>query len=247
MPRKEGIESAAKTLRLMELMAANGGRLTVTQIAQQLDCSIASANRFLQTLQSVGYVEKNSMTNRYELNYRLYALASLQVENDPMVQKLVPMAHAVSQKYDVSVNINAMLGKQAMLLFRVTRHYNKDTDFFNGKTAPAYCTSSGKAILSQYSPAQLDEYFEGLSLRSFQRGSYTEEGLRAELAAAREQGYAVCREEYVSGVFSFSFPIRDREGRFYAFTVICSMREKKAVFQEKIIREIRRQLETLCG
>jgi len=179
MSGTENIDAVSKTLRLVELMAAHNGELTVTQIARQLDCSISSANRFLQTLEREGLVEKNPHTRRYELTWLLYVLGARLVVNDPSVEKLIPVAHAVSQRFDVSVNINTMLGKEALLLFRVPRFYNKDLDFLSAETAPAYCTSSGKVILSQLDAEQLDAYFDGLQIRSFQKRQLTEEDLRA--------------------------------------------------------------------
>ena len=245
MSAKEGIDSVSKTLRLLGLMAAHNGELTVTQIAQQLDCSVSSANRFLQTLEQEGFAGKNAQTRRYELSRRLYVLGAKLVANDPNVQKLIPLAHAISQKYDVSVNINTMLGREALLLFRVTRYYNKDLDFFSGETAPAYCTSSGKVILAQLNDRQLDEYFNGLQIRAYQKQPITEEELRAELRTTRQRGYALCQEEYVSGVFSMSFPYRDLAGHLYAFTLIAPIREKKRIVQPEILREIRQRLEQL--
>ena len=134
------------------------------------------------------------------------------------------------------------MGKEALLLFRVPRFYNKDLDFLSAETAPAYCTSSGKVILSQLDAEQLDAYFDGLQIRSFQKRQLTEEDLRAELQLTRRRGYAVCQEEYVSGVFSISFPYRDLSGHLYALTLIAPMREKKRITQPELLKEVRQML-----
>ncbi len=242
MQKQDGVYTVKKTLQLLRLMTEHNGTLTVSQIADRLESSVSSATRFLQTLQEQGYVQKNRQTGHYELNYMLYSLGSELVRNDATVEKLRPLAHEVSQRYDISVNINTILGKNAILLFPVSRFYNKDLDFHIGQTAPAYCTSSGKAILSQLSEQELNLYFENLPLRSFQGNVYTEEGLREELKAAKKNGYAVCREEYVSGVFSVSFPLRDVNDRRYAFTLIMPMRRKKDIFKASVLKEIQVQL-----
>ena len=242
MENREGIESVRKTLKLIELMAQHGGSLTVTQIAESLDCSVSSANRFLQTLLLENFARKNPETNRYELTYRMYALGAANVAHDATMKKLIPIAHAVSQKYEVSVNINGMEGENAILLFRVTRFHNKDLDFFSGEMAPVYCTSSGKAILSMMEPEKLDPMLKRLQMRAFQGESISVEQLKEELRIARQNGYAVCQEEYVSGVFSFSLPVRDRNGHPYAFTLIMPMRDRKRVFRKEVIREIQTQL-----
>lgn len=131
----DNIESVRKTLRLMEILAAHNGELTVTQLAGMLDCSVSSSNRFLQTLLHAGYVEKNPYTNRYMLTYQLYTLGHQLIEHNYMVQAMIPIAHTISQKYDISVNINGFSGKEPLLLFRMTRFYNKDLDFLSGQSA----------------------------------------------------------------------------------------------------------------
>lgn len=237
-----GIESVRKTLKLLELMAENGGALSVTQISERLDCSVSSATRFLQTLELENYVRKNPGTNRYELTYRLYALATACVAHDATMQKLIPIAHAVSQRYDVSVNINGVEGDDAILLYRVSRVLNKDLDFFIGQKAPVYCTSSGKAILSMMEPQELEPILQNLQIRAFQNACISVDQLREEISAARRSGYAVCQEEYVSGVFSFSLPVRDSAGRRYAFTLIMPTRERKRVFRTEVLQDLKTQL-----
>lgn len=241
----DNIEAVRKTLRLMEILSVHNGELTVTQLASMLDCSVSSANRFLQTLLHAGYVEKNPNTNRYMLTYRLYTLGHQLIEHNYMVQAMIPIAHTISQKYDISVNINGFSGKEPLLLFRVTRFYNKDLDFLSGQSAPAYCTSSGKAILSQFTPEQLAAYFDGISFTAYQGKMITEAALREELDQARRAGYATCSEEYVSGIFSLSFPVRDKNRSLYAFTLITTMRNRQRIMRPEVLSEIKKRLAAL--
>lgn len=246
MEQKTGnVEAVAKTMKLIEVLAKHGGDLTVTQIAKMIDCSISSADRFLHTLQDLGYVVKNEYTNRYELSFSLYALGSSYVRGSYMVRALVPIAHEISGKYNVSVNINSMAGLNPMLLFRVARFYNKDIDFFGGEQAPAYCTSSGKAILSTYSPRQLDDYFSRVSLVPYQDQVCTEDTLREELMTIRKCGYASCIEEYVSGIVSVSFPVVDRNSKVFAFTIIMKRNDKNRILRPEVLLDIQNKLKAL--
>jgi DNA-binding IclR family transcriptional regulator len=77
-----------------------------------------------------------------------------------------------------------------------------------GRTMPAHCTSTGKAMLAQLPQAELhqllpDEKLETITDRSI--GSRAK--LEAELSRIREQGYAVNREESEEGVASVAVPI----------------------------------------
>jgi DNA-binding IclR family transcriptional regulator len=77
-----------------------------------------------------------------------------------------------------------------------------------GRTMPAHCTSTGKAMLAQLPQAELhqllpDENLETITDRSI--GSRAK--LEAELSRIREQGYALNREESEEGVASVAVPI----------------------------------------
>ena len=68
---------------------------------------------------------------------------------------------------------------------------------------------------------------------------------REELSQVAKRGYAVCPEEYVSGVFSISFPLRDRTGGVFAFTVITRMNDVARITSEAVLRDISSRLPAL--
>ena len=80
-----------------------------------------------------------------------------------------------------------------------------------GRTLPAHCTSTGKAMLAQLSETELrqllpDEHLERITPHSL--GGRTE--LEGELWRTRQRGYAVNREESEEGVASVAVPIPTR-------------------------------------
>jgi DNA-binding IclR family transcriptional regulator len=95
-----------------------------------------------------------------------------------------------------------------------------------------------------YSGEELDAYFENLEFIRYQemtRGS--EEIIRRDIKEASRKGYAVTAEEYLAGVFSFSFPIEDRTGRKYAFTLITLTRNRGVVFNDEVISRVKAKIE----
>lgn len=88
-------------------------------------------------------------------------------------------------------------------------------------------------------PQELEPILQNLQIRAFQNACISADQLREEISAARRSGYAVCQEEYVSGVFSFSLPVRDSAGRRYAFTLIMPTRERKHVFRTEVLQELK--------
>lgn len=245
--RDDEIASARKVLQIIDIMSTRNGELSVTQLAGLLDCSVSSTNRFLSTMRAAGYVDKNAVTNRYFLTNRVFAICNSMLYNNRTLQSLIAMAHMLSRRYDVSVNINTMYGNTPIMLYRDTTLYNKDLDFLIGETAPAFCSSSGKAMLSLYSREALDAFFKELEITPYQHKTLTKESLRKDIEQAAKRGFAVCLEEFVSGVFSMSFPFRDRIGDLYTLTFITTMSDRKRVYNPEVIEDVRTRIESLSG
>lgn len=243
--RNDDISSARKVLQIIDIMSKRNGELTVTQLAKLLDCSISSTNRFLSTMRAAGYVDKSSVTNRYYLTDRLFIVCNSILNNNRTLRTLIDLAHLLSQKYNVSVNINTMYNYTPLMLYRDTTLYNKDLNFLIGQTAPAYCSSSGKAMLSLCSSAELDKLFETLEIRPYQHQPLTAESVRAEIEQAAKTGFAVCAEEFVSGVFSISFPLLDSVGDVYALTLITTMKDRKNIYTAEVINDVKTRLQEL--
>jgi DNA-binding IclR family transcriptional regulator len=244
--QRYSIASVEKAFQILDIMAERNGELSVTQIARIVHSSVSSVTRMLMTLSDTGYVAKNRQTGKYYISNKFFLTSNKLLRQNRFVQSFVPLAHEVAEKYGVMICFNTVYDKDAIHLFKVARKYNKDLDFSVGDAIPAYCTSSGKAILSMYSSEELDDYFENLELIRYQemtRGS--EEIIRRDIKEASQKGYAVTAEEYLAGVFSFSFPIKDRAGRKYAFTFVTLTRNRGVVFNDEVISRMKTKLKRI--
>ena len=77
-----------------------------------------------------------------------------------------------------------------------------------GKTAPAYCSAIGKAILAHLSEMELRAYLSDKPLIRRTATTITDEAvLRAELAEICRSGFAVDNEEHAPKLFCVGSPI----------------------------------------
>ena len=86
-----------------------------------------------------------------------------------------------------------------------------------GAREPLHCTAVGKAYLISLEPAEQKAALEGMRLENFTKrtlGSKT--ALSADLAQARDRGYAVDDREYSDDVRCVAVPVIDGIGRFVA-------------------------------
>lgn len=87
------IASVEKTIRLIELLAETNGELSVLQIAKRLDTHASSADRFLITLQNLGYVDKCEQIGKYRLTDRLLKIASNLIVSHPLTVRYLDVMH----------------------------------------------------------------------------------------------------------------------------------------------------------
>jgi IclR family pca regulon transcriptional regulator len=86
-----------------------------------------------------------------------------------------------------------------------------------GSRLPAYCTSMGRVLLAELSPAQLDQYLARVKLiRLTNRTLSTAPELKRVLAEVRRDGYAIVDQELEIGLRSMAVPVKDAAGRCVA-------------------------------
>jgi IclR family pca regulon transcriptional regulator len=84
-----------------------------------------------------------------------------------------------------------------------------------GRRLPAFCTSTGRVLLSQMSPGELDAYFAMYPREKVSPVTVTDEqALRDILAQVREQGWSLNDREVDLGARSIAAPIVGADGRY---------------------------------
>jgi len=78
---------------------------------------------------------------------------------------------------------------------------------------PAYCTATGKVLLSALSAPEFDKYVQGVALQDFTPQTVTSKAeLRREIGKVRETGFALDLEEFVPNLCCVAIPVRDHNG-----------------------------------
>ena len=99
---------------------------------------------------------------------------------------------------------------------------------------PAYCTATGKVLLSGLPADELEKYLERVQLQAFTPQTVTSKAqLRREIAKVRENGFAVDTEEYVPNLCCVSVPVRARGGS--ASVAAISIAMPKTRFKKSLV------------
>jgi len=214
MSRPEFVQSLERGLSVIRSFDAENARLTLAEVAQRTGLTRATARRLLLTLEDLGYVSSNgrhfSLTPRV-LDIGYAYLSSLNIE-----QIAQPYLESLSERVNESVSVTVLDGADIIYVARVPTKRIMTISLGLGSRLPAHCTSMGRVLLAELSPAELAAIVpERLEPRT-EHTITDRASLETELADVRRQGWALVDEELEVGLRSLAAPLRDASDRAVA-------------------------------
>ena len=208
------MQSLERGLSVIRSFDAENARLTLAEVGQRTGLTRATARRLLLTLEDLGYVSSNgrhfSLTPRV-LDIGYAYLSSLNIE-----QIAQPYLEALSDRVNESVSVTVLDGADIIYVARVPTKRIMTISLGLGSRLPAYCTSMGRVLLAELSPAELAAIVpERLEPRT-ERTITDRAALERVLTDVRRQGWALVDEELEVGLRSLAAPLRDASGRAVA-------------------------------
>ncbi|NMC57428.1 MAG: helix-turn-helix domain-containing protein [Eubacteriaceae bacterium] len=238
------VASVEKTFKIIELLSKNNGKLHINEIAYSLDCSVSSINRFLITMQQLGYVNKDEKSNKYYLNAKLYAIANNIVLQHPFTIKYLDLMYSLSYEYHMTTHIIVFCGYQAIVLHKnnILQSINLNNAFFD-PTRHHYCSAPGKLLLSTLPEKNLSDYFKKTTIIKFNKNTLsTEIEVRNNLEKIKKVGVSIHNEEWLIGSFAISFPLKINDKIEGAFTFMCEIKDKDKIYNNVAITNIKAKL-----
>jgi len=192
------LKAVARTLDVLDSFTDETPELTLKTLSQMIQMPESSLFRILLTLESRGYLIQ-AADGAYRLAPKL--LLGRSYERAQRVRQHVrPLLESLATRFDETASAAYLFEHRIQVLdavetFHAIRMTNKP-----GRVLPAHASSLGKAIVAFQSRAEIDRLLEvyGLVKRT-ERTVVDRQLLLAEFEQIRLRGYAIDREESVSG------------------------------------------------
>jgi len=203
------VKSAGRALDVLEALADSPGRRSLMELARDLGIPKSSLHGILRTLAQRGWVETDETGTRFRLGLRALQVGAAYLAADDVVGLVSGALDELSRQFGETVHFGRLDGAYVVYLAKRESVHPLRLYSAIGRRLPAHATALGKVLLSQR-----DDYEELLTwpLPALTSRTITDrERLRAELAAVRERGYAVDREESTEGIvcFAVALPLGD--------------------------------------
>jgi IclR family pca regulon transcriptional regulator len=215
---KNLVRSLEKGFRVLESFAATQPELTLAEAARRADLDNATAFRLLNTLVSLGYVDRVPGTRRFRLTLKCLDLGFNAVARMELRERVRPVLRSLVGEVNEAASVGVLDGTDAVYVERVQAGLVRlGVDVHIGSRTPAYCSALGLAILASLPRAEQTRVLDLAPRPRLTPRTVTDKrAILRRLSSARDAGYVVVDQEITAGLRALAAPILDPDGRSIA-------------------------------
>jgi DNA-binding IclR family transcriptional regulator len=215
---KYPVETIFKASAILEALGESNQEMGIKALSEKVGLSASAVHRMLDTLVTIGYVQRNEGTHQYRLGIGLFQIGMRVLSQYGMNPDVRVVLEELAGTSGETAKLGAQFnGKMIYLglvessnLLRFTGHV--------GSWAPLHCTAMGKIMLAALSKADQEANISRLMpLKKFTNNTLTDMSQLIEyLDVVNTQGYAVDDEEFLVGSRGIACPVKNSQGQVIA-------------------------------
>ncbi|MBE6969036.1 MAG: IclR family transcriptional regulator [Ruminococcaceae bacterium] len=207
---KGTVQSVDKALHILNLFKIHH-ELALIDVVELTGYPKTTAFSMLSTLVHNDYLEK-TYSGKYRLGVAMFTFAVALSGRVDIKEEAADALQALSNKYSLNTHITLLDDLEMIYVDSYTppRKFMQKT--IVGSTAPANCTSTGKAFLACLPMEDLNTRLINHPLQAMTTHSIvTPLALQAELERIRHDGYSVDNEESILGVRGIGVVVKNKD------------------------------------
>ena len=213
------IESVDKALQVL-LLLGEQPKLRLTDVSQYLGVASSTAHRLLAMLQYRGFVRQDAATRGYVPGPTLDGLAFGLLRRLDVRTRARPVLERLNADLGETIHLGRLEGNQVHFIDSLESARALRVGGRLGRSMPAHCTSTGKALLAELPEDELLRLYPDRDLvRLTPQSIGTRTELIEELRRIRERGYARSMEEAEEGVSSIAVALHSTQSPRLAINV----------------------------
>ena len=218
--QKEGrynVRAVDRALCILSVLS-DGKPRTLTELSEEIDINSSTTFRFLATLASNNYVERDNQSPKYRLGLACLELAQAYHAGSDIRQAALPELEQLRDDTTETVHLGVLDKTEVVYIEKL--HGLHAVGLMSsrvGGRSPGYCTALGKALLAHTDPELVRAHYEKTGLyRYSDRTIQSLDALLEHLDKVRVQGYALDQGEHEAEVRCVAAPIFGMNGKAVA-------------------------------
>ncbi|WP_139491407.1 IclR family transcriptional regulator [Brevibacillus dissolubilis] len=212
------MEEQKSTVRAVEraldvlLCFTDETELTLSEISTKISLHKSTVHRLLASLESKGFLIRDSQTDKYRLGFRIWELSANMTHADDPAIMLLPEMESLRDLLGETISLYVRDGRERIRIQAVQSNQPIRRVAPVGVRMPLAVGASSKVLMAYADPADVadvladDNWPEWVDRDLF----------REQLAQIQKQGYATSIEEREVGAAAVAAPIFDRHGKVVA-------------------------------
>lgn len=230
------IQSVAKAMKLLDILAESPVPLTLAELSTKTGWPKSTVHGLLSTMRESSVIAQDD-EGRYMLGIRLFEYGCTLSSSWTILETAKPYIQHISYHTGEAVFLSILDRGEIITLDRADNRTGLQTSAEMGCRLPIHCTSQGKLFLAYMNEQEQENILRRTELREYTNHTITSlSALRKEFDVIRQQGYAIENGEYKKGLRSVAAPIFDQDGKVrYAIGIIGMFRQ---IESEQFVRAI---------
>lgn len=206
------IQSLAKGLSVLQTFSEVGSPITLSELAQALGTTNATATRLCYTLTELGFIRRDGQ-KRYHLTPKVLTLGYPDICSLDWQDIARYYLECLFEEVQETVNLSLLEGPEILYLIRIRKRKYLPFDIRIGTRLPVYCTAMGKVLMAMGPQEKTRPILEGLEFRPLTAYTIMDmDRFMGELREVRKRGYAINDEELSIGNRAVAAPVVDERG-----------------------------------
>ncbi len=222
------IEGMVKGMAVLESFDTERQRLNATLAAQRAGITRAAARRHLLTLSHLGYLETDG--SYFWLASKVMRFSGSYLASSRLPRVVQPTLNRLALQSSHSFSVVVLDDEEVVIVARSDVARVMAYGLHLGARLPVHATSTGRVLLAAQTKTALNAWLKGRALPRLTGHTVTDsKTLRAHIAQAQADDFAISCEEHELGVSAMSVPLRNAQGKTVAaLNVVLSSAQMRA-------------------
>lgn len=240
-------------LSVLQSFSADLQEMSVVEIAKKVGITRSSAFRLVYTLETLGFLDKISGTNKYKLSSRVLDMGFSYLSSLDIVDHARPVLEQVRDHTKGASHILIREKTEVVYVACCSARTHFTSTVGVGTRFPAHATAPGIVLLADLSVSELVSLYEGEDLQGYTEHTPTSLGdLISRVEEARGQASVSSWGYFDPDVAAVASPVRGHSGRIVAaLSMSCPISTySKDEFEEQprqVVEAFARELTQMLG